>query len=211
MCGKYGGPAELEVFAGYFKVPPPFAKIEAIEEFRTMRMVKVMAKNAKGGYVIKDMHWGLVPASHTGHVKDWFRAYHTYHAQLEEVAMKPAFQNAWFRKRRVLLPMERYFEKTKAKPNLFGNDGGLIRVAISRADDKPLAVAGLYDYAQTADGPFLSVAMLTRAPGNRMMTIHGREPVVVEPENWQAWLDGSDDIDLTTPWRDDAFTVETAA
>ncbi len=207
MCGKYGGPAELEVFAGFFEVPPPFQKRDT-EEFRPMRTVKVLAKNSIGKVVFQDMRWGLIPSSHTGPIKEW--TWHTFNAQLEEIHTKPAFRTAWFKKKRVIFPMERYFEKTTAPLDLLGNQRGQQRVAITRTDDKPLGVAGLYDYAKTADGPVLSVAMLTRAPGDRMRTIHDREPVVLEPETWQAWLDGSDDIDLLTPWDDNAFTIGVA-
>lgn len=44
-----------------------------------------------------------------------------------------------------------------------------------------------------------------------MFAIHDREPVILEPEDWQAWLDGSDEIDLMTAWGDDAFEVVPAA
>jgi putative SOS response-associated peptidase YedK len=44
-----------------------------------------------------------------------------------------------------------------------------------------------------------------------MARFHDREPVILDPEDWQAWLDGTDDLDLTTPWDDDAFQVLPAA
>jgi len=40
-----------------------------------------------------------------------------------------------------------------------------------------------------------------------MSRLHHREPVIVEPEDWQSWMDGADDLDLITPWADDAFQV----
>lgn len=210
MCGKYGGPAEMEVFAGYFEVPTPFKNVVETEEFRPMKMVRVLAKNAAGGVVLKDMQWGLIPAHYTGSVKEWIAQFHTFHARLEKIDTTPSFRNAWVKKKRVIFPMERYYEKTTAPADLLGDQRKQHRVAIARTDDKPLGVAGLYDYAHTADGPILSVAMLTREPGPRMKAIHDREPVVLEPETWQAWLDGSDTIDLRSPWSDNAFWVQAA-
>lgn len=66
-----------------------------------------------------------------------------------------------------------------------------------------MGVAGIYDHAKTMDGPILSVASLTREPCHHMAKVHDREPVVIDLENWRAWLDGSDDLDLATPWADD--------
>ncbi|HTM82254.1 SOS response-associated peptidase family protein [Asticcacaulis sp.] len=46
---------------------------------------------------------------------------------------------------------------------------------------------------------------------NSTLAFHDREPVVLNPEDWQAWLDGSDAIDLVTPWADDAFETVPAS
>jgi putative SOS response-associated peptidase YedK len=39
-----------------------------------------------------------------------------------------------------------------------------------------------------------------------MAQIHDREPVVVEPKDFAAWLDGSERLDVQSPWADDGFT-----
>lgn len=208
MCGKYGGPAELEVFAGYLPIPAPLKTVTAREDLSPMKAVSVLAKNARGEVVIKEMRWGLIPANFTGHLADWRAS--TFHACLETVGEKASFQNAWAKKRRVIFPMNHYSEKLRSGGDLLGRSRAMARVAITRADSKPLGVAGLYDYAQTADGPVLSVAMLTRAPGPRMLRIHDREPVVIEPEDFQPWLDGAD-LELGKPWDDDAFDIRFAA
>ena len=203
MCGKYGGPPELEVFAGYLDNPPPFAPRDD-EDLWPLKTVPVLARNGRGQTVVKDMRWGLIPAAHTGPLAAWRAT--TFHARLETVATTPSFANAWRRKRRVLFPMQHFYEKARpqARP---GAQPGPGVVAITRADDRPLAVAGLYDHAETVDGPVLSAAMLTRAPGPRMALVHNREPVVLEPDTWKAWLGGSDDIDLAAPWADNSFNI----
>lgn len=208
MCGKYGGPAELEGFAGYFPVPPPFKATNAREDLHPMKTVSVLAKNSTGEVVIKEMRWGLIPANFKGHLADWRAS--TFHACLETVAEKSSFEQAWAKKRRVIFPMNHYTEKLKSGSDLLDKTRGTVRVVITRADDKPLGVAGIYDYAQTADGPVLSVAMLTRAPGPRMFGYHDREPVVIEPETFEAWLNGAD-LELARPWADNAFDIRFAA
>jgi putative SOS response-associated peptidase YedK len=172
---------------------------------RQEKKVTVFAKNKAGVAVMKEMHHGLIPAHFTGYLSDWGAS--TTHARLETVATTDAFSNAWTLKRRVIFPLECYYGKARLGSDLLGSKGKAERVAIKRADEFPLGVAGIYDYAQLADGALLSAAMLTREPGKRMYAIHDREPVVLEPQDWQAWLDGSETLDLATPWSDDAFMV----
>lgn len=176
---------------------------------RTEKPVSVFAKNSQGEVVVKQMHWGLVDASYRGFLSDWGAS--TTHARLETVATLPAFENAWKRKRRVIFPMECYYGKAVVGEDLLGRKGKAEKVAIRRADGKPMGVAGIYDFSHLMDGPLLSAAMLTREPGRRMYTVHDREPVVLEPEDWQAWLDGSDAFDLTVPWADAAFEIVPAS
>ncbi|MCR6659723.1 MAG: SOS response-associated peptidase [Asticcacaulis sp.] len=172
---------------------------------RAEKRIAVYAKNNEGQVVVKEMHHGLIPAHFTGYLSDWGAS--TSHVRVETVATTDAFVNAWARKRRVVFPLECYYGKASPGSDLTGRKGKAERVAIKRADDKPLGIAGIYDYAHLADGPLLSAAMLTRAPGKRMFDIHDREPVILEPEDWQAWLDGVDTLDLAKPWADDAFIV----
>ena len=82
---------------------------------------------------------------------------------------------------------------------------------VERADGQPMGIAGIYNAIQTPEGLLLSTAMLTRAPGAAMAKIHDREPVVIEPADYAAWLDGADGLDLVTPWGDDAFNCRLVA
>lgn len=172
---------------------------------RVMATVNVFAKNSQGEIVPKQMRMGLIPASYSGRVADWTAS--TTHACVETAATLPSFEHAWRRKRRVIILVDRYFEKAVLESDLLGKKRKKRKVAISRADGKPMGVAGLYDYAVTLDGPILSAAMLTRAPGGRMSEIHDREPAVLEEKDWKRWLDG-EDVDVETPWADNAFQIE---
>ncbi|MBP2159565.1 putative SOS response-associated peptidase YedK [Asticcacaulis solisilvae] len=209
MCGRYGGPAELAIYAGYFDLPAPFANLkQADNDMHPSRNVTVLAKNREGQFAPVEMRWGLIPSTFSGHIADW--SFNTMNARLETVETAPAFAKPWAKKRRVIIPMERYFEWLPASNGLFGKTKKKQRVAITRADGKPMGVAGIYDHAVTLDGPVLSCAMLTRAPGPRMLEVHDREPVVIDPQEWKAWLNGSDDIDVFSSWKDDAFSLEVA-
>jgi len=175
---------------------------------RVSKEVAVYAKSRNGQVVVKDMHHGLVPSHFSGFLADWSAS--TTHARLETVATTDAFASAWARKRRVIFPLDCYYGKASLAQDHTGGKVKSERVAIRRADDKPMGVAGIYDYAHLADGRLLSAAMLTRPAGKRMLGIHDREPVILEPDDWQAWLDGIDTLNLATPWADDAFLVVSA-
>lgn len=172
------------------------------------KTITVLAKNREGKIADVDMRWGLIPASYTGFVEAWTAS--TINARLETVAELPSFEHAWRTKRRVIIQVESYVQKVTTGVNVFGRKPAAKKVAITRADGRPFGVAGIYDYAKTMDGPILSVASLTREPGPQMAKVHDREPVVVDFENWKAWLDGADDLDLATPWADDAFILTAA-
>jgi putative SOS response-associated peptidase YedK len=173
------------------------------------RMVDVYARNSEGLHVLKPMRWGLIPPSYAA-APELYDG-NTYHARLETAHEKPAYRDAWRKKWRCLFPMESFRQKVKAGSDLFGKTDKKVNLDITRTDGKPLGVAGLYSAIKTPTGLILSAAMLTREPGIQMAKIHDREPVVIEPEDFSAWLDGADHLDLMAPWSDSAFTYKLVA
>ena len=191
MCGKYGGPADQEVFAGYFDVPPPFRAEAGEDLMKPYKDVLVYVKNRQGQIIEKTMRWGFIPSSWKAGVADW--TFSTTHARLESVAdANKCFSRAWHLGRRAIFPVGVVFERGWA---------------ISRVDGQPMGVAGVYDHAHTLDGDVLSVAMLTREPGPKMREIHDREAVILDVASAARWLDGANDIDLAQPLPDDVFLV----
>ena len=175
----------------------------------TARKVEVYARSSEGLHVLKEMRWGLIPPAYAPAPELYDGS--TFHARMETVHEKPAFRESWRKKWRCLFPMKAFHQKVKTGSDLFGGSVRKGRAAITRADGQPLGIAGIYNAIKTTDGLILSAAMLTREPGPLMAKIHDREPVVIDPTDFAAWLDGSDDLDLLTPWADDAFSFKLAA
>lgn len=173
------------------------------------KSAQVFVRNREGFHVQKDMRWGLIPTAYAAAPELFDGA--TTHARLETVAEKPAFADCWRKKWRCLFAVDHFRQTVSAGHDLSGGGKGKRNVLITRADRRPLGIAGIYNAFQTPHGLLLSAAMLTRAPGPAMARIHEREPVVIEPENFAAWLDGSDGLDLSTPWADDAFFCQQTA
>jgi putative SOS response-associated peptidase YedK len=56
------------------------------------------------------------------------------------------------------------------------------------------AFPGLWDHADTADGPPDSFTLLTSAPGPDQMPYHTRQPVILERGQWADQLDVTNDM-----------------
>jgi putative SOS response-associated peptidase YedK len=102
-------------------------------------------------------------------------------ARSETAAVKPSFRAA-FRRRRCLIPADGYFEwkKTGARtkqPYYF-----------HRNDDRPFAMAGLWEHWDGGDGPVLSCTILTTDANDLARTVHDRMPVILEPADYADWL-----------------------
>ena len=57
-------------------------------------------------------------------------------------------------------------------------------------DGAPFAMAGIWDDWLSADGSELeSCAVVTTAANDHLAPIHHRMPVILDPKDWDAWLD----------------------
>ena len=103
-------------------------------------------------------------------------------ARAESAAEKPAFKNA-FQRRRCLMVADGFYEwqKTgKQKQPCF----------IRMRDDRPFAFAALWEAWKDADDTWIeSAALLTTTPNEVVSSIHDRMPVILKPEDYDRWLD----------------------
>jgi putative SOS response-associated peptidase YedK len=138
------------------------------------------------------LRWGLVPSW----AKDARIGLNTVNARAEEVAAKPAFRSA-LKKRRCLIPADAYYEwqrlgnKTK-RP-----------FPIALQSGEPYAFAGLWETWQAPEGALLETfTILTTAPNSLTEPIHDRMPVIVEPKDYDRWMDPSTapPLDLLRPY-----------
>jgi putative SOS response-associated peptidase YedK len=124
--------------------------------------------------------WGLIPHW----AKDMKIGYSMINARAETVAEKPAFRNA-FKHRRCLIPADGFFEwqvipGSKVKQPWF----------IALRDREPMALAGLWERWRSPEGEDLESCSIIVTDANALMQpIHDRMPVVLAPEDWDAWLE----------------------
>jgi putative SOS response-associated peptidase YedK len=140
------------------------------------------------------MRWGLVPFW----AKDAKFGYSTINARAEEAPTKPAYREA-FKKRRCLVPADAFYEwkrfdaKTKQP------------YAIALKSGEPYAFAGLWESWRPKEGdPLETFTILTTDPNELMQSIHNRMPVILEPRDYDRWLDGANPqappVDLLRPF-----------
>jgi putative SOS response-associated peptidase YedK len=92
-----------------------------------------------------------------------------------------AFKEA-FARRRCLIPANGFYE-------WMGEKGGKVKWLITARAQRCFCFAGLWDHAETADGPIGSFIIPTTAAGPDMVSIHTRQPVILPRGRWRDWLD----------------------
>lgn len=155
------------------------------------------------------LHWGLVPHW----AEDPSIGSRMINARAETLADKPAFRAA-LRQRRCLIPIDGFYEwKTEGKRKQ--------PYAIRRRDRQPMALAGLWESWPGPKGaplpqPLQSATIVTTGANAVLRPLHERMPVVMDPRDWEAWLDPAAPLplvqDLLRPAPDgelEAYPVST--
>lgn len=125
------------------------------------------------------VRWGLVP----GWAKEIRSGKPLINARAETVLEKPSFRGG-IKHRRCLIPADGYFEW---QGDIVGKKQPY---HITRPDGALFAFAGLFEHWMASDGSELeSAAILTTAADETIAAIHHRMPIVVEPRDFDMWLD----------------------
>jgi len=186
MCGRFvitSPPEALRLIFGYPEQPnfPP--------RFNVAPTQPIPVILEKDGWHFHLMRWGLWPAW----VKDVRKFTVLINARAETVKEKPAFKNA-IRRRRCLVPADGYYEWKSSET-------GKRPYFIYRRDGRPLAFAGVAETWVGPNGEEVDTAAIVTAPASTdLAVLHHRVPVVIEPDDFELWLDcRSDEADTVTP------------
>ena len=136
--------------------------------------------------------WGLVPSWS----KDLKLGLRMTNARAESVLGKGAFAQA-ARSRRCLVPAQGWYE-WQVSPTALDAKGKPRKQPffMKRADGDPVAFAGLYEFWRdrevdddAPDAWLTTFTIITTAADPGMDRIHDRQPLVLEREQWETWLD----------------------
>ena len=177
MCGRFTLQTPVKELATFFGLAetPDLAARYNIAPTQPVATVVVLTGNRR----LRLMRWGLVPPW----AKDLSIGSRMINARAETVAEKPAFRSA-FKHRRCLVMADGFFEwqtKGKAKQPYH----------VARKDGSPFAFAGLWERWEPADGgePVESCTIITTEANALVRRFHDRMPVILDPEDFDLWLD----------------------
>lgn len=178
MCGRYSQQQSAEIIAQAFQVDnvPPLEPRYNIAPTQSVATILQTAENRQ----FKLLHWGLIP----NWAKDKKISSRLINARAETVTEKPSFRSA-FRRRRCLILADGFYEwqqqEAKQKQPFY----------FRMSDQSPFAFAGLWEHwkAQETGETIESCTIITTEPNELMKSVHNRMPVILEPKNYDLWLD----------------------
>ncbi len=178
MCGRYTLKIAPEVVAEQFQLEQPLEIIPRynIAPSQFVACIRVPRDSLKREVVL--LRWGLIPSW----AKDPKIGMGLINARAETVSQKPAFREA-FRRRRCLVPADGFYEWKRVgrttQPYYF-----------RLRDDQTFAFAGLWESWISPESEVIQTCVLiTTEPNELMERIHNRMPVILDPKHYDLWLD----------------------
>lgn len=184
MCGRFAQIAPETELAQQYELDPATIQVEMVPRYNvapTQPVAAIRLGKDKQTRELTFFRWGLVPSW----AKDIKIGSRMINARSETVHEKPSFRAA-FKRRRCIVPADGFYEWQKTPE-------GKQPMYIHAQDGKPLSLAGLWEMWHSADGSILnSCTLLTTTPNSLMAPIHNRMPVILEPEDYDTWLNPGD-------------------
>src|SRR5512134_1391515 len=192
MCGRFTL-FDTDALAGEFGVPVRF-DLAPQYNIAPTRQVAAVRSRPGGGRDLVLLRWGLIPW--------WAKDPSTIGARMinarsETAPWKPAFRDP-FRLRRCMIPANGFYEWQKQ---------GRARQPyhIRLRERNLMAIAALWDrWERIGSEPIESCTLLTTEANDLVAPLHDRMPVILSPENYDRWLDPSENdpaalLSLLTP------------
>ena len=185
MCGRFAQPRSPEELARIFRATAvsdlpgdrfnvaPTDPVAAVVEHH-------------GERVVDTFRWGLVPFFAEGPKS----RSPLINARAETVETAPAFR-ASFARRRCIVPAEAFYEWRRHRDPETNRIVRSEPFAIRRRTGEALAFAGVWAIwrnRETAERLY-SLAIVTGPPNGLVATVHDRMPIVLDPGDWDTWLD----------------------
>jgi putative SOS response-associated peptidase YedK len=180
MCGRYAitlpPEAMREVFA--YREQPNFPPRYNIAPTQPVPVVRL--NEGRRQFIL--MRWGFIP----GWVKDLKAFPLVLNIRGESASEKPSFRAALVR-RRGLMPADAFYEWHRVNQGRPGQSNAYL---FRRPDRGIFAFAALWETWHSPDGSEIDTVALVNGPANGLMAaIHDRCPVIIQPGDFDAWLD----------------------
>ncbi len=180
MCGRFTQSQPADAIAKAFQLAEVPSLAPRYNIAPTQSVATVLQTPEHTDRQFKMLHWGLIPSW----AKDRKLGAKLINARAETVAEKPAFRSA-FRQRRCLVLADGFYEwqqqenKKQKQPFYF-----------RLSNKQPFAFAGLWEHWEDSSGEAIeSCTILTTEPNDLMKPVHNRMPVILNPKDYELWLD----------------------
>ncbi|MDR3512399.1 MAG: SOS response-associated peptidase [Caulobacteraceae bacterium] len=196
MCNAFGNKISYRAYVETFshqRIPLVFAtgapNLEPREMIRPTDPAPVIRPAENGdGFEFVQLRWGFPPSRPKAGPVINFRS-----------------EGRQFGQGRCLVPASHFFEYT-------GTKSPKTKWRFTRTGEDWFCFAGLWRRSSTPNGPLDAFTLLTCEPGPDVAPIHNRQPVVLEPAQWSAWLDArAPSAPLIRPSPAGSLTVEQAS
>ena len=184
MCGRFTDRYTWRELKELYDITTPYLTSNFPPRFNIAptQMSFVVRLNKEGARELAEMKWGLVPSWS----KDAKGGFSTFNAKAETVAEKPTFRTA-FKQRPCLVVADGFYEWKKLP------DGSKQPYFITRADGKPFAFGGLWEWWRAKDAPegdkgLETFTIITTPPNALCATVHDRMPLMLAKEDFAKWL-----------------------
>ena len=189
MCGRYALKATAAELIEHFQLLacPDFPPRWNIAPQSSIPVIRQKPGTGRVGQMVR---WGLIPSW----AEDPSVGNKLNNARGETVAEKPTFRSS-FARHRCLIPASGFYEwQPVTEAGKVRKQPWYIRPA---NPDALFAFAGLLAaWPSPAGDVVVSTAIITTGPNEVMAPIHDRMPVILQPEQFDAWLD-TDNHDTT--------------
>lgn len=186
MCGRYVTPEEAAM-ERYWHIGSRNSGrwIDRVYNVAPSQQVPMVIINDQGECEVVPARWGLIPTWwNQPKPPTW-----TSVARSEEAAGKPMWRSP-IRHQRCIMPAMGWYEWNQNEP-VRNKSGKLVGQPYYHhaVDDGLLAITGIWSTWSPPEGESVtSCALLTKEAEGLVAVIHNRMPVILAPEQWEAWL-----------------------
>jgi putative SOS response-associated peptidase YedK len=186
VCGRFGLFVAPEVLEEYFELADFAPELAPPARYNlTPGQAVAVVRAHEGRRRLDALQWGLIPFW----AKDATIGRRLVNARLDSVATKPAFREAWTR-RRCLIPASGFYEWSEPV-------GGRKRPHFIRPGDEPLlALAGLWERWRTPSGDKLETCVIVTTDASAQLAqVHDRMPLLIPRDAHALWLDARSSVE----------------
>ena len=177
MCGRFvlrASPQQLQTLFDLAEAPAAAPRYNIAP---TQPVMAVRVSPHGGLREATFLNWDLIPFW----AKDPKIGSRMINARAETAAEKPSFRAA-FKYRRCIVPADGFYEWKKEgggkQPYLIGMETGAV-----------FGIAGLWEHWEQDGSVIESCTLLTTEANDWMESLHHRMPVILEPQDYDEWLD----------------------